>query len=76
MHVTMKQPIAQRMAEKQGQDPRAQGHPVVSGCINRGIVGQGNAFGPAQRHHTAPGQSPDRHRNLKPFVGFGVLGKL
>ena len=76
MHVGMEIAVAQRMVQEQMQHPVAQ-NPAVMACrVNRRIVGHRHAFGPAQRHHGAARQVPDRLGHLKPLILCRVRGKF
>ena len=44
--------------------------------VDQVIVVQPDALGPAQRHHVAAGQEPDRLRHLEAFVLFGIRGEF
>ena len=53
MHVGVEIPVAQRVLQEQLQHPLGQRDAVVPGRIQRGVVAQRHAIGPAQRHHPA-----------------------
>ena len=62
VHVAVKEPVAQRVAQEQRQHAGAKLAPVNAKRIQRGIVAHGHTFGPAQRHHAALRQVPNRAR--------------
>ena len=53
VHVSMKIPVAQGMAEEQLQHPCAQSDAIMPGGVQRSIIGQCRAFDPVHCHHGA-----------------------
>ena len=76
MHVGMEIAVAQRVVQEQMQHPVAQDPAVMACRVNGRIVGHRHALGPAQRHHSAARQVPDRLGHLKPLVPCRVRGKF
>ena len=72
MHVGVKKPVPQRVAQEHLQHARAQNAAVVPGGVDGFVVGQIDPLGPIHRHHPPRRQAPQDARHRDALVLFGI----